>query len=372
MLRTVLGVMSGTSLDGIDISVVKTNGFKLVTTEVNFTDKYSLKSENLLKIFFKNKNILLKDREFISKLELSITNDFLKAIIKGIKLSESKVEIIGFHGQTIFHSSILKQSIQLGNAQKIADETKIKVIHDFRKNDLFNGGEGAPLAPIYHKYLIQKFNISLPCCFINIGGIANVTYYNKNNKEEILLGFDTGPGNVLMNDYVSKKLGQEYDYDGRIASQGSIDMNTVNNFLKNDFFHRGFPKSADRFDFHYLFEDRFFKHLEINDGLATLSYITAKTISDSLFNLPKKTKNIIISGGGQYNKFLIKNIKKLATTNLILADELNIKGDFIEAELIAYLSMRTIKKLPITFPETTGTKQPSTGGIISLPQNNLF
>ena len=216
------------------------------------------------------------------------------------------------------------------------------------------------LAPIYHQYLIDKLKLDLPSCVINIGGISNITYYNKDE----LIGFDSGPGNVLINDYIYKKLGKEFDLNGHLASKGKFDLELVNFF--KDSFLKMFPKSADRLDFHFIFENKVFKKLKVEDALATLTLITA-SIVESLNTLPQKPLNIIISGGGKHNKFLIKTIDKLTRCSLILADHLNINGNFMEAELMAYLAARSIKKLPITFPLTTGVRIPLSGGDITLP-----
>jgi len=363
-----MGIMSGTSIDGIDISIVKTNGYDLYPTNIKFTNKYSINTQRLLRDLISSKNQLIKSNDFIFDLENSITNDYLDSINIALKKYKNNVEIIGLHGQTIFHSPKLGKSIQLGNAQKIANMTKIRVVNNFRQNDILNGGQGAPLAPIYHKYLIKKLKLDLPSCIINIGGISNITYYNA----KTLIGFDVGPGNVLMNDYVFKHLGMEFDLDGDLASKGNVDLKLVDDFLNHKFFKKNYPKSADRSDFHMFLENSSFKNLNVKDALSTLSFLTAKSISISITSLPQKPLNIIVAGGGQYNKFLISTIDKLTDSNLITADSLNIDGNFVEAELIAYIAARSIYNLPFTFPLTTGVDKPLTGGEVSFPNRNLL
>ena len=187
-----------------------------------------------------------------------------------------------------------------------------------------------------------------------------MTYIDKNN----LIGFDTGPGNVLLNDYVLEHLNLRYDESGKIAKKGVIDRDFCDLILKRIFFKKKFPKSADRNDFHYILSDKKFCNFNVEDSMANLTFITAKSIKMGIDLLPKKPNHIIICGGGKNNKFLVNILNDILKTKIIISDKIGINGDFVESELIAYLAMRCIKKLPITFPSTTGIKKPITGGVI--------
>ena len=193
-----IGLMSGTSMDGIDACILKTNGIEFKRYDANISGKYSKKTKSILQVaeedpinFFKNKDILNNAKRLV-------TIDHIKLINRIIDKHPIDIQLIGFHGQTIFHNFEKKTSLQIGEAQLIANQTKINVVSDFRRNDLVQGGQGAPIAPIYHQANIKKMNLILPACFINIGGVSNLTYWDGNN----LIGFDTGPGNGLLDKFI--------------------------------------------------------------------------------------------------------------------------------------------------------------------------
>jgi anhydro-N-acetylmuramic acid kinase len=232
------------------------------------------------------------------------------------------------------------------------------VIFDFRSKDLSFGGQGAPIAPIYHKFILETLNIELPSCFLNIGGVSNLTYWDG----ELLIGFDTGPGNALMDDFMSSTLNKNYDKNGIIASKGIPINEEVTKFLKFDFFKKPPPKSLDRQSFLNLYNELVNKNYSANNIMATLAELTVETIVASLELLPKKVKNIIITGGGYRNIHLMDRLKDKLKMKIFNEKQIGINFDYIEAELIAYLSARSICKLPFTFPSTTGVSKPSSGG----------
>ena len=350
--------MSGTSLDGIDVSLVRTNGITLQKRNNNFFYKYSAEiSSKLNKDLVNYKDILLNHKKK-NKLETFITKLHIKAVKESKFLKYA--DVIGFHGQTLYHNPEKKVSIQLGLSDLLCKFLKKNIVYDFRKIDLDNGGEGAPLAPIYHKSIIDDLNLDLPSCFLNIGGIANITFWDGVN----LIGFDTGPGNGLMDQYMKLKFDRNFDENGYIASLGNINHEFVKAFLSNPFFSRSFPKSLDKNFFKK--EERKFNSSTLgnNDLMASLLEITAMTIKKSLEMLPKFPKNIIVSGGGFKNKYLMERLKNLIKANFINIEKYGYNCDFIESELIAYLAARSLYNLPITFPKTTGVKNPMTGGIL--------
>lgn len=346
--------MTGTSIDGIDISFVKTNGIELKRLNKNYFYRFSDNvKEVLTNISKQDISLILEKKDYLDEL---ITNEHYLAL-KNLDIINT-CELIGFHGQTIYHNPENKTSIQLGNPQKLSELLNKSVVFNFRSNDLESGGQGAPLAPVYHKYIIEKQNLNLPSCILNIGGIANLSYWDGKN----LFGFDTGPGNALMDDYAIEIFNRNFDENGIIASKGSPIQEEVKLFLQNSYFNRSLPKSLDRNSFLKDYKNLVQKNYSSYDIMATLMEYTSETIVSSIETLPKKVKNIIITGGGYKNLYLMSKLKEKLKLNFLNENDLKIEFDFIEAELIAYLSARSVYKLPYTFPSTTGTSKPLSGG----------
>ena len=357
-LKNVIGLMSGTSMDGINASLVRTNGEALEQTGYQIISNYNETTASLLKEYIFNYHKLKNNKDFEKEVSNEIVTDHNNAITKLNRLSGIKPDLIGFHGQTVFHNSLKKISVQIGSGYLLSKMCNIKVVSEFRQKDIENGGEGAPISPIYHKLLMKKFNFDLPCCFINIGGVSNITYWDGHN----LIGFDLGPGNGLMDIYCQKNLGVFFDYQGEIASKGKPDFYLVDKFLDLPFFKKKYPKSIDRLEF-----DNFVKNLPLenfshSDILSTFLEFTVGSIQKGIEILPSLPKKIVIMGGGQHNKHLMKKVKSLLPINIVGANQIGINGDYVEAEMIAYLAMRKLAKKPITFPNTTGVKSPCIGG----------
>lgn len=353
-----IGLMSGTSMDGIDGSLIHTNGENITKNIFSTSSKYSVETLNLLKkIIINPSEICTKNREW-KDLNNLVTNDHAFLIKKIIKNSQITPKLIGFHGQTIYHNPQNRISIQVGCPKLLKKKFDITIVSKFRDNDLLGGGEGAPLAPIYHKSLMKKFNLDLPACFVNIGGVSNLTYWDGHK----LVGFDTGPGNALMDKYIMKNLNIPYDPHGSFASLGKISYSLVKQFMNDQYFKKKYPKSLDNQHFSNFLENINLKKLKINDALATLNFITAKTIVSSLENLPKKTRSLTLMGGGQYNDCLVEKISENSNTKIQKADYLSMNAQMIESELIGYLAVRRFYNLPSTFPSTTGVRKPTICG----------
>jgi len=242
----------------------------------------------------------------------------------------------------------------MGDGQLLSQTLKQKVIYNFRKKDIENKGEGAPLASIYHYNLSKKLNLREPVIFLNIGGISNVTYINKNEIQSQ----DIGPGNVLMDEYIKKIKNQKFDKEGYYASIGKVDKKIINQSIKNEFFKK--KHSFDKKDFNYSF----IKSLNFEDAMATLTYFTAKIISNFLNNNHQISK-VILCGGGRKNKTLIKHIKDLTSKNINDIndiDDFGIDGDYVESQAFGYLAIRSFLKKKISFPHTTKVKRSITGG----------
>lgn len=353
--------MTGTSLDGIDISLIKTNGVELKRLGQNFYHKYDDKTRNyLLSILQKNRPVSVKEQNLLNKI---ITNEHIKSL-RNLNILE-KCDYIGFHGQTVYHNPGNFTSIQVGDPFILGRNLQKNIIYDFRTKDIELGGQGAPLAPIFHKYLIKSLNLMKPACILNIGGVSNLTYWDGKK----LLGFDTGPGNALMDNYSRKISKNFFDINGEIAFKGKADKNLVKKFLKNNYFHTPPPKSLDRNTFTNFYMELLKKNLSIFDTMATLAEFTVESILFSFKFLPKEVKSILVSGGGYKNKYLITNLRKKLNVNFYLEKDLPFDLDYVEAELIAFISARSLYNLPITFPSTTGTSIPTSGGKIFIYKN---
>ena len=355
-----IGLMSGTSMDGIDASILNTNGIDLERYNANSSGKYSNETKNILLEAEKKPTNFIKNQRNLHEANILVTKDHIKLINQLINEYSINVELIGFHGQTIFHDAKEKISIQIGDPQFLANQLKIDVVSNFRKNDLINGGQGAPLAPVYHQMLIKKMNLLQPTCFINIGGVANLTYWDG----EVLIGFDTGPGNGLLDKFIKKRTGKLLDKDGLIAKIGNFHNNILSILKSDKYFTKPPPKSLDKLSFSSYLQSNLLNELSTEDGACTLSLFTVETIADALKFLPRVPETCVIMGGGSNNKFIMKCLKEKINAEVFDADELNLPGQYIEAELMAFLAARTVNNLPITFSSTTGTKKDLNGGVL--------
>lgn len=343
-------------MDGIDISFVQTNGVDLKRFNKNYFYEYSIETKKNLMGFLKEDiNFNLKRKKFLDDF---ITNEHYLAL-KDLDILKY-CDLIGFHGQTLYHAPGKKISVQLGDPKRLAKMLNKNVVFDFRSNDIALGGQGAPISPIYHKFLIETLNLELPCCFLNIGGVSNLTYWDGKS----LIGFDTGPGNALMDDFMSSMLNKNFDEDGIIASLGNPIKEEIKTFLKFDFFKKLPPKSLDREAFLIFYNKITNKYKSVHDIMATLTELTVEAIATGLELLPKKVENIIVTGGGFRNTHLMNRLKDRLKIKFFNEKEIGINFDYIESELIAYLSARSLYKLPFTFPSTTGVFKPSSGGIL--------
>ncbi len=356
-----LGLMSGTSLDGIDASIIKSDGENNLDIIDNKYFNYPQEFRKRLSSFILNINNKLDIEENISTykaLDRDLTLYHSKISKKIINENNLNIQLIGFHGQTIIHKPKDGYSIQMGDANLLSQELKEKVIFNFRANDIKNGGEGAPLTPVYHELLIKKFKINNPTLILNIGGISNYTYCFKN----ILAAKDIGPGNVLIDEYLKKTKGINYDRNGDIALSGNINKDIINQFYEHEFYNVQEKHSFDRKEFDFSFV----KGLEFEDAVATLTYFTALIISQNIKKNFDNEIEIILCGGGRKNRTLVNHIKKLLKYKIKLIDEFSIDGDFIESQAFAYLSIRSYLNKIISYPTTTNVLNPVTGGEIKI------
>ncbi len=350
-----IGTMSGTSFDGVDVSLITTNGKDDFEVKNNLYEKFNdrLKSNlKKLKNSFRNYKDLdmIRQKKLFIEVENQVTDLHIKLIKKLILKSKEKINLIGFHGVTLFHDPKNKFSFQMGNITKLSENFKIPLVYNFRHNDLNHGGQGAPLAPIFHKLILQKLKRENKIFngIVNIGGISNITYLDN----DCIFATDIGPGNCLIDEWCKQFFNIDFDEDGRISSSIKPDLIIANNFIDRFSFDKNIS-----FDFND-FSISEFRNLDKDIGLSTLTFITAQLILSFLNE--KKINRIIVSGGGRKNKTLMNYLEGRA----IDIDDLNFEGDFIESQAFAYLAVRSLNQLPITFPETTGVDIEATGGII--------
>ncbi len=364
-IYTALGTMSGTSMDGVDVSVIQSDGenkYKVIKDKYFEYPQAIYKHLTKLRDKIKRLKDLKKYLKEIKNIEKEITLFHAKAVNQILKKTKTNIDFIGFHGQTIYHNAKEKISKQLGDGKLLSKITKKTVVYDFRQNDLKNGGEGAPLTPIFHKMLQKKFNIK-PVSFFNIGGILNRTTIWDDGE---LSAKDEGPGMCLIDKWIRTNSKKRYDKNGNIAKLGKVNEIVLNKY-RNSFESSDDPnqRSLDI----SAFDISFAKGLSLEDGAATLTFHTAEYFITHLelneAGIPPGTEKekIILCGGGRKNKFLV-NIIKSYSKNVKLIDDYGIDGDFVESQAFAYLAIRSYLKLPISFPETTGCLKACTGGEI--------
>jgi len=356
-----LGLMSGTSGDGVDASIIQSDGdseYKAVFDKYfKYPHDIYIKIHNLKKNLCNSKDLKNLSEE-IENLEKIITLFHVHAVNEIIKEFKININFIGFHGQTVFHNEKEKISIQLGDGKILSQLTKKTVVYNFRTNDLKNGGRGAPLTPIFHNLMIKYCKIKLPVTFLNLGGVANITNFESNKDSNTLYALDIGPGNCLIDEWIRRNSKKLYDNDGLIAKSGKINKIILGEGLSK-YYKNKIKEDKLSYDVND-FDTSFANGLSLENGAATITEYTSKILADYLFDKHK----VIVSGGGRKNKFLIESIKKKINCSLILIDHFNIDGDFIESQAFAYLAIRSYLGLPISFPETTGVKKPCVGGVV--------
>jgi len=303
---------------------------------------------------------LEKNELEINALEREITLLHAKTvneIIEKYKIDKSKIHLIGFHGHTIFHSFKEKKTKQIGDGRLLSHLTRLHVVNNFRENDIKNGGQGAPLVPIFHKLLQLKLKLKNRLLFANIGGISNLTYLGQDDE---MVSFDSGPGNFLVDKILQLKSKNkfQFDEDGIIAFTGSVDKNILESYLSDPYYESLPPKSLDVNDFNLSS----LRSLSLEDSIATLSELTSQTIVNALNFFNSRPNQIILCGGGRKNKYIFQRIKELSNILTKNIDYYKVDGDFIESQAFAYLAIRSFLKKPISFPETTGVLKPSMGG----------
>ncbi|MDA7705171.1 anhydro-N-acetylmuramic acid kinase [Rickettsiales bacterium] len=344
-----IGLMSGTSMDGIDVALIESDGFFLKKEDKSLFYPY-------LPIFKAKLRRLISNPSLESYLSIEVAKELTQFHIEAVQnflkkynIKSKEVDLIGFHGHTILHNPDKKITWQIGDPDLLQKETNIKVVSDLRNIDIQKGGQGAPLAPIYHHALLKEY-FNDEVIFMNIGGVCNITYVTQG--ENNLIAGDICFGNAPMDDLIHKNTGKNFDYNGNIAKKGKVNLQLLEEFLELDFFQQKFPKSIDRNEFDFYLKK--INNLSLEDALATLIDIMAQSLERSLQFLPTRPKNIIIAGGGANNNFLIERIKEVTNLQILNPKDFNINIDFVEAELFGFLAIRHVYDLPFSFAKTTG------------------
>ncbi len=361
-----LGIMSGTSLDGLDFSIIRSDGKKKI--KVLFNSNFKIKNEIREDIYklIKKFNALNFSNVVNSDFYKRINSSFSKLIIKKIniflkknKFELSKIDLIGMHGNTLFHKPKEKISLQLGDPILLANQLKKPVVCNFRKNDIFLGGQGAPLVPVFHRLIFSKKNKNI--MVVNIGGISNFTLLVGTKR---IFASDIGPGNALIDKFCNLKFNKLFDEGGKIAASGDVIYELINEWLKKDFLKMQIPKSFDNY-FFKLIDFAGLSKKNPTDLLRTLTFFTAKIIVESQSFLKFRIDEWIFCGGGVMNKTLMRDVKDLLKGKKnTISDEMGFDSDFIESQAFAYIATRTIKNLPSAFPNTTGCRKNNVCGEI--------
>ncbi|MBT4769264.1 MAG: anhydro-N-acetylmuramic acid kinase [Rhodospirillaceae bacterium] len=353
-----IGLMSGTSLDGIDAALLTSDGGENVRSGefVSFPYEAGLRAR-LRDLLGARPGERENDVAMVTAEVTEAHGNAVAALLQRAGVSCQEVDVIGFHGQTINHNPAEGWTWQIGDGALLAALTGINVIDDFRRRDMANGGEGAPLAPLYHAALLGASK--RPFSVLNIGGVANLTWLGA--KKDEIIAFDTGPGNALMDDWAYAHTGRLFDQDGALAAAGTINPLVLAGLLAHPFFDRTPPKSLDRNDF----STQTLAGLSPQDGAATLCAFTVHTIVRGLAHLPARPTGCIVTGGGRLNPVLMAALgEEMAEIDLIGAEAAGWNGDALEAEAFAYLAIRSLCDLPISLPSTTGVRQPTCGGTL--------
>jgi anhydro-N-acetylmuramic acid kinase len=366
MMLTALGLMSGTSLDGVDVALIETDGRRVNAFGPSGYRPYTEAERHLLRqALYEAVDLPQRDARpgCLREAERIVTSAHAEAVAAFVaqhRIAFEDIDIVGFHGQTVLHRPERRLTVQIGDAATLAKKIHIPVMHDFRAADVEAGGQGAPFVPVYHRALAQSLEREGPIVVVNIGGVSNITYIDG----DTLIACDTGPGNALLDDYMSKFLNQRFDNEGRIAAQGQVDAAWIARALKQPFFSMPPPKSLDRNDFTALR----LGDMAPADGAATLTAFTAAAIARVVPLLPKEPKSWIVAGGGARNLTMLRMLREcLAPATVQAADTLGWASDSIEAQAFGFLAARGLKGLPLSYPATTGVPFPMTGGIIARP-----
>ncbi len=362
---TAIGLMSGTSLDGVDAALLTTDGTRTTASGPALTLPYSPAFRAALRACLGQR----PQPSWQATIE-ALTDrhaDAVEALLARAGIAgtgPAGIDVIGFHGQTVWHDPEHRETIQIGDPQRLADRLRLPVVADFRTADVRAGGQGAPLVPLYHQALAA--DLEKPLVVVNLGGVANITWIGSGiSPGQDLLAFDTGPGNALIDDWVRATTGAAFDADGRLAQSGRADRARLDRWLAHPYFRQPPPKSLDRDAFSGILDE--LRGLGTADGAATLAAFTAATIACACAFLPQPPRQWLLAGGGRHNGVLAALIAEAVAAPAAPVEAVGWRGDALEAEAFAFLAVRSLKGLPLSLPGTTGVPAPQPGGRLWLP-----
>lgn len=358
-VKSAIGVISGTSMDGIDVAWIETDGMDVVRPRGGRVLPYPASLRAELQDFLQSPERAESDP--LEMLEARVTiafGDAIEAFMTAERLSPNDFDLIGLHGQTVFHRPERRFTRQLGNGALLRDRFGVTVVDQFRLADVAAGGQGAPLAPLYHAALAHA--LPQPLMVLNLGGVGNVTYIDG----ETIIAFDTGPASALIDDFVARRFGVAFDKDGRIGEKGRVDGAVLATLMADPFFALAPPKSLDRNAFHA--RAKRVETLGDFDAVATLSAFTIEATAAALRHLPKPPRRWLVCGGGRLNGRLMEGLGRQLGVLVEPVEAVGWNGDLLEAELFGFLGVRALLKLPLSLPTTTGVPSPMSGGRIWL------
>lgn len=368
--KRAIGLMSGTSMDGIDLALLDTDGHAIIARGASQFTPYDAGFRKRLEAGLADARQIARREERpgdLVSLETDLTNrhaSAVEAFLAREGLAAGDIDVIGFHGQTVLHRPHQGLTVQLGDGPGLAARLGIDVVYDLRARDMELGGQGAPLVPAYHRALAtglrDEWADKMPVAFVNIGGISNITYVGADGT---LLAFDSGPGNALIDQWVARHAGIPFDSGGAIASEGRVLSGLASRYLSAPFFTAKERISLDRNDFLPPADHE----AGLEDGARTLAFVTAASIEKAQDHLPEKPKLWILTGGGRHNRMIVEDLTVATrhTGQVITAEDAGLNGDSMEAEAWGWLAVRSLAGLPITYPGTTGVKEPATGGVLA-------
>jgi anhydro-N-acetylmuramic acid kinase len=346
-MRRAIGLMSGTSLDGIDVAMIETDGRNRVIAGPALTIAYPQEFRERLRSVLGGVGPVAEVENELTRLHAEAVEHFLS------RYPGTAVDIVGFHGHTILHRPAERRTWQIGDGAFLARRLGLDIVADFRSADVTAGGQGAPLAPLFHAAL--AVDLPKPLAILNIGGVANVTWLGEAAE---ILAFDTGPGNAPIDDWVRRHTGAAADFEGAIAHAGLISVAHVERFLERAFFDRRPPKSLDRDDFHGVIP----MGLSLEDGAATLTEMTAAAVAAAARHFPAAARQWLVTGGGRHNPALMEALGRRLEVAVRPVEAVGWDGDALEAQAFAYLAVRSVEGLPLSLPSTTGVPRPTCGG----------
>jgi len=353
-----VGLMSGTSMDGVDAALIETDGEAVVWRGPALTHPYDAGfRRDLCAALGHDPLIRAPENDLIGRLT-DRHRDAVRVLLAEAGKSPDDIRVIGFHGHTVLHRPELGVTRQIGDAARLARETGIDVAGDLRLNDVASGGEGAPLAPVYHRALAR--DLDKPLAVLNLGGVGNVTWIGPDEigNGGTLLAFDTGPGNALLDDWMQEKTGEPMDRDGAVSVQGVADQHVLSILMNHDYFDMPPPKSLDR----NAFGLAPVQGLSTAAGAATLAAFTVASVARAAQFFPQPAKRWLVTGGGRHNAALMQGLRRALGAEVRPVEDAGWRGDTLEAEAFAFLAVRALKGLALTYPGTTGVGEPLSGG----------